>query len=119
MTNKEKLRHLEKWLASQHIGYVSRQKHKWAKSDTFLPRYKVYIKIAGEDDEEFYYKHRPFPVFIREEDTSDFVLEKVQSAIIKSMTKRQEVLLEKELRKAASTKVQRRNKQNVHDKTKD
>lgn len=119
MTNKEKLRRLEKWLASQHIGYVSRQKHQWAKSDTFLPRYKVYIKIAGEDDEEFYYKHRPFPVFIREEETSDFVLEKAQSAIIKSMTRRQGVIVEKGRYKSASEKVQRRNKQNVHDKTKD
>ena len=104
MTNKEKLRHLEKWLASQHIGYVSRQKHQWARSDTFLPRYKVYIKTAGEDDEEFYYKHRPFPVFVRDEDTPDFLLEKVQSAIIKSMTQRQETLVKKRATQGSTVK---------------
>lgn len=99
MTNEEKRRYIEKWLASQHIGYVRRYKHQWGKSDTFLPRYRVYIKIAGDDDEEFFCKHRVFPVFIRDEETAEFILEKVQSSIIKSMTTRQEVLTRKAERK--------------------
>ncbi len=93
MTNREKLNYIAKWLGSQHIGYVYRKKHQPGKSDVFLPRYNVYIKIAGEDDVEFFEKHRTFPVFIRDEETAEFVLEKVQSTIIKSMTRRQSVLM--------------------------
>lgn len=110
MTNREKLNCITAWLRMQHIGYVYRTKHEHGKSDVFIPKYKVFIKIAGKDDAEFFLRHRTFPVFIREEESAEFVLEKVQMTIIKSMTRRQAVLLRKAKKEETKSKK--------HDKSK-
>lgn len=57
----------------------------------FLPLFRIYIKLQGEDDELFYKTHHigVHPIFIRDGETPKFVLEKVQNTIIKIMQKKQ------------------------------
>ena len=54
----------------------------------------IFIKISGDDDAKFFNRHKYYyPIFIRDNETPKFVLEKVQNTIIKSMKEKQERLL--------------------------
>jgi len=96
MNNKTKLGRVKKFLADNHIQYIEKKEHEWGRSDLFLPKFKINIKCQGEDDKEFYMRYREdrFPIFVRDEDTPDFVLEKVQNTIIKVMKMQQEKYME-------------------------
>lgn len=96
MKNETKLKKVIEFLKENNINYIERKK-RYGHSDVFLPDTKVAIKIDGEDRYHFYktHKRRSYPVFIRDEDTLKFVLEKVQNTIVKSMMKEQELLMRK------------------------
>lgn len=97
MKNETKLKKVIAFLEENKIKYRQR-KNVWdGHSDIFLPDTRVAIKIDGEDRERFYKTHkgRSYPVFIRDEDSPKFVLEKVQNTIVKSMMKEQDLLMRK------------------------
>ena len=96
MKNETKLKKVIEFLEENNIKYIERKKQ-YGHSDVFLPDTRVAIKVDGEDRYHFYKTHkgRCFPVFIRDEDTLKFVLEKVQNTIVKSMLKEQELLMRK------------------------
>ena len=96
MKNETKLRKVIEFLKENDINYIERKKRD-GHSDVFLPDTRVAIKVDGNDRQRFYKTHRAmcFPVFIRDEDTPKFVLEKVQNTIILSMTRAQQWVMRK------------------------
>lgn len=94
MKNETKLKKVIEFLKENNINYIECKK-RYGHSDVFLPDTRVAIKVDGEDRYHFYktHKRRSYPVFIRDEDTLKFVLEKIQNTIVKSMLKEQELLM--------------------------
>lgn len=93
MKNETKLKKVKEFLDKNNIKYsVSKNAGKDGHSDLILPAFRIYIKLQGEDDALFYKKHHigVHPVFIRDEETPKFVIEKLQNSIIKVMQKKQE-----------------------------
>lgn len=97
MKNETKLKKVIAFLEENNIKYRQHKNVWFGHSDVFLPDTRVAIKIDGEDRKRFYETHKGkcYPVFIRDEDTPKFVLEKVQNTIVKSMMKEQELLMRK------------------------
>lgn len=97
MKNSEKLIAVMQFLRENNIKYVLNGKGE-GHCDLWLPVYRIAIKMTGEDDALFYDTHcrTCFPVFIRTEETAEFVIEKVHNTIVKSMKKAQEQLLLKQ-----------------------
>ena len=79
MKNETKLKKVIAFLQENNIKYRHPEKVLFGHSDLFLPDTRVAIKIDGEDSIRFYDTHKRscFPVFIREEDTPKFEIEKV------------------------------------------
>lgn len=97
MKNETKLERVKQFLDENGIKYEHRKKRR-GQSDIWIHKYRIAIKIDGDDREEFYQKHMrtTLPVFIRDCDTPKFVIEKVQNTIIKSMMRAQRHLEKKE-----------------------
>lgn len=92
MKNETKLNKVKEFLDGNNIKYVTpKNAGKKGHSDLFLPSFRIYIKLQGDDDELFYKTHHigVHPIFIRYGETPKFVLEKVQNTIIKIMQKKQ------------------------------
>lgn len=95
MKNETKLEKVKKFLDENNIGYII-PKHKGERghSDLFIQKFRIFIKISGDDDQDFYDSHKKkFPIFIRDGETPKFVIEKVQNTIIKSMQRQQAKLM--------------------------
>lgn len=94
MKNSIKLEKVKLFLDENNIKYEEREK-RFGHSDLWLPKARVAIKIEGDDSMVFFETHNKTccPVFIREEETADFVIEKLQATIIKSMMKQQQNLM--------------------------
>lgn len=109
MENSEKLTAVMQFLRENNIKYVLNGKGE-GHCDLWLPVYRIAIKMTGEDDALFYDTHRRicFPVFIRTEETVEFVMEKVQNTIVKSMKKVQEQLLLKQEKAERKKKTEER-----------
>ena len=93
MKNETKLKKVKEFLDVNNIKYVTpKNAGKKGHSDLFLPLFRIYIKLQREDDALFYKKHHigVYPVFIRNDETPKFVIEKLQNTIIKVMQKKQE-----------------------------
>lgn len=93
MNNETKLNRVKEFLDGNNIKYVTpKNAGKKGHSDLVLPAFRICIKLQGEDDALFYKKHNigVHPVFIRDEETPKFVIEKLQNTIIKVMQKKQE-----------------------------
>lgn len=98
MKNETKLKKVQKFLEENGIQYRLPKERRFGHSDLWIPNLKIFVKIDGEDRHVFYEKHhvgRIFPVFIRDEDTPKFVIEKVQDTIIRAMTLKQKDLLKR------------------------
>ena len=78
---------LKEWLKGEAIDFEENYESKTCGVliPLRIPRYHVAVCVG--DSQEFYLRTRGiyFPVFLRDEDTKDKVLEKVQNTIIKSM----------------------------------
>lgn len=93
MKNETKLNRVKEFLDGNNIKYFTpKNSGKEGHSDLVLPSFRIYIKLQGEDDALFYENHHVgvHPIFIRDDETPKFVLEKVQNTIIKVMQKKQE-----------------------------
>lgn len=88
MKNETKLEKVKKFLDENNIeSFVPKRSGKRGHSNLVLPKFKIYIKIQGDDDQLFYERHfmGKHPIFVRDEDKPKFVLEKVQNTIIRIM----------------------------------
>lgn len=97
MKNSEKLAAVMRFLQENNIKYVLNSKGE-GHCNLWVPVHRIAIKMTGDDDALFYDTHRRtcFPLFIRTDETVEFVIEKVQNTIVKSMKKAQEQLLLKQ-----------------------
>ncbi len=89
MNNERKVEQLKKWLDENKIPWSNKVvKDDDTHSDIRLTKVDVNVRIERNDktDQEFYkrYQHR-HPVFIRESETIEFIIEKVQNSIIDAM----------------------------------
>lgn len=94
MKNETKLKKLIAWLDENNFSHhVPRSLDRGVKGSpnliiTPIGKYRISVKIEGDDDSLFYDRHKgKNPVFIRESETPKFVLEKVQNVIIELMKK--------------------------------
>jgi len=96
MKNSTKLEKVKQFLDENGIKYEEREK-RFGHSDLWLPSVRVAVKIEGEDSRKFFDTHKKtcYPLFISDEETPSFILEKLQATIIRSMQEAQQRLMNK------------------------
>lgn len=95
MTNEEKLEKLKSWLDSENIEWRV-PKRKGSRTSLVVDKFHMFIKVSDEHDQEWYLAHMAkHPVFIRDNDSVDFVIEKVQNTIIKVMQAEQKQFMKR------------------------
>lgn len=95
MTKEEKLEGLKKFLDENEIEYLENYTSGYGMVlDLKIPKYMIAVHIDNGDTDAFYYRMRPRyrPFMIREEETMEFILEKMQNCIVDIITKKQKVL---------------------------
>ena len=97
MTNKEKLEEVAKFLKNEKINYVLRPDDVVKKSNLYIPKWKIGVKIEDENAERYFRTHKRYisVVFIRDTETADFVVEKVQTVIVQRMIAAQRKFMKK------------------------
>lgn len=97
MTNKEKLDEVVNFLENEGIDFVLRPESVKTKSNIYIPRWKIGVKVEDVDSETYFERHKRYIgiVFIRESETVEFVIEKLQAVIIKQMMAAQRKFLKK------------------------
>lgn len=110
MKNQTKLKRLMAWLEENGIEYKAIEEwrgkyYRWMRSDLFIPKYIVSVKIDDERTQKWYWRHRSRnPVVIRDTDTPKFVIEKVKNAIATSMIRQQKHYMREQKRKLNENK---------------
>lgn len=102
MTNEEKLEKLKEWLKDNDIPFVENYKSK-STGFTFDLKVKkplVAVCISSERDNEIFQRIKRVyaPFFIRESETAEFVIEKMQNCIVEKMMQAQRFLEKKNKR---------------------
>ena len=97
MSNKEKLEALKAFLKENGIHFREKVILKGQKADLFIGKYQICVRLSDENDQRFYevIKHIYHPLFIRDKETKEFVIEKMQNLIIDIMKKQQNRFLKK------------------------
>lgn len=87
MTNKEKLGEVVKFLNKEGIDFELRAENVKKKSNLYIPKWKIGLKIEDNNSERYFQTHKRYIsiIFIRENETEAFVLEKLQNVIVKKM----------------------------------
>ena len=99
MTNKEKLDEVVKFLENEDIDFVLRPESVKTKSNIYIPQWKIGVKVEDECSQDYFNRHKRFIdiVFIRESETVEFVLEKLQTVIVRRMMAAQRKFLKKSI----------------------
>lgn len=90
MSNKEKLEALKAFLTENNVKFVENHYSKTNKLtfDLLIKDLQIAVHLSDKNDQTFYKKiyryYKPF--FIRESETADFVIEKMQNCIVERMT---------------------------------
>lgn len=91
--NTTKLKELMAWLDENNVEYKTikeRGNYRCKKSDLFIPKYVISVKIDDSRTQKWYKKHLSRnPVIIRDADTPKFVIEKIQNTIVRVMQEQQ------------------------------
>lgn len=123
MTNQEKLEKLKEWLKDNNIPFVENYTSK-SRGVTFDLRVKkplIGVCISSERDQEIFQKIKRVyaPFFIREGETAEFVIEKMQNCIVNKMMQAQRELEKKNKReegKRIAEENERRHQANLAKK---
>lgn len=91
MNNKEKLEVLKKFLTENKIKFKENVNRRGQNIHLYIPRHQICVRLSDENDQEFYLKvrHGMRPLFIRKNETAEFVVEKMQNLIIDLMQRKQ------------------------------
>lgn len=97
MTNREKLEVLKAFLNENNIPFKENVIRKGQRFDLSIGKYLICVRLSDENDQKFYevIKKVYHPLFIREKETAEFVVEKMQNLIIDMMKKQQKRSLKK------------------------
>ena len=83
MSNQEKIEALKSWLTENKVKYQEDVVHagKGIHIDLYLPKYLIAVHVG--DDSDFFQKVKNFlhPVFVREQDSAGFLIEKVHNTM--------------------------------------
>ena len=123
MTNQEKLEKLKEWLKNNNIPFEENYTSK-SRGVTFDLRVKkplIGVCISSERDREIFEKIKRVyaPFFIRESETAEFIIEKMQNCIVKKMMQAQRELEKKNKReegKRIADENERRHQANLAKK---
>jgi hypothetical protein len=123
MTNQEKLEKLKEWLRGNDIPFDENYTSK-SRGVTFDLRVKkplIGVCISSERDREIFDKVKRVyaPFFIRESETAEFVIEKMQNCIVNKMMQAQRELEKKNKReegKRIAEENERRHQANLAKK---
>lgn len=81
--NNEKIEALKAWLTENKVKYQEDVVYagKGIHIDLYLPKYTIAVHVG--DDSDFFQKVKNFlhPVFVREQDSAEFLIEKVQNTM--------------------------------------
>lgn len=95
---KAKVKVLEDFLNENRMAFFRGFKSKKhdVKAQLYVPMHRIVVKVSeGKAKDDEYYlkvKHLYHPLFIRDEETEAFILEKMQNLIIDLMKRKQERL---------------------------
>ena len=98
---KTKLNMLECFLTSNGITYYRSfvSKKRDIKAELYIPQHKILVKVSeGEEKDNVFYKAVKYgfhPLFIRDNESKDFVLEKMQNLLIDLMKQSQKNYIKK------------------------
>lgn len=93
--NEEKLNGLMKFLDENNIMYVKNGTVKGFPADLIIPKMRVAVHLSDMNDQLFFkrmIKSRFNPFFIRDTESAEFILEKIQNCIFDIMMARQKKL---------------------------
>ena len=108
MTNKEKLELLKDWLRENNVpfkeNYFSNSTS--TRIDLAVINPRIAVHMSDGNDQKFFQSVRfcYAPFFIRENETMDFILEKMQNCIVEQMMKAQKRFEQQQLKKEANEK---------------
>lgn len=91
MNNREKLEVLKKFLTENKIKFKENVNRRGQNIHLYIPKHQICVRLSDENDQEFYLKvhHGMHPLFIRSNETAEFVVEKMQNLIIDLMQRKQ------------------------------
>ena len=108
MTNEEKLEKLKEWLKDNNVpfkeNYESRSQG--IRFDLRVEKLLIAVIISSERDNEIFHriKRTYAPFFIRESESPEFIIEKMQNCIVDRMLKQQKAL-ENEAKKEEGRRI--------------
>lgn len=110
MSNREKLEALKEFLAENKVRFIEGYKSGLGVTmDLKLPEYLVAVHLSDDNDDSFYKKtfrkYKPF--FIRESETVDFIIEKMQNCLTDIMVRRQKIYDKEKRREIAAANWKR------------
>lgn len=110
MSNEKKLEALKDWLTEHGYPFTENYNIKNHVADLFVTKPNVAVKI-GDDDAFFKrVKHFASPFFIRDNESVEFILEKMENCIREGLEKRKKVLEQKKAKEEAVKKVEEERK---------
>lgn len=98
---KTKLNMLERFLTTNGISYYRDfiSKKRDIKAELYIPQHRILVKVSeGEEKDNIFYKAVKYgfhPLFVRDTETKDFVLEKMQNLLIDLMKQSQKNYIKK------------------------
>ena len=103
MTKEEKLEALKAFLTENNVKFVENHYSKTNKLtfDVLIKDLRIAVHLSDENDQAFYHKIYKYykPFFIRESESVDFVIEKMQNCIYDRM-----MLMQRKMEKANKQK---------------
>ena len=100
MDNKDKLEGLKTFLKENNLKFEVDHfsKSRKIKIDLVVYPYRIAVHLSDENDKVFFNKTKRHyhPFFIRDNESEEFVLEKMKNCIIEEMKKHHQVRLDKE-----------------------
>ena len=94
MSQKQKLEILKKFLRENSIPFQEKCVRKGQFMELYISKYLICVRLSDENDQNFYEKIKYIyhPLFIRDNESAEFVVEKMQNLIIGIMKRQQEKL---------------------------
>ena len=108
MTNNEKLEKLKEWLKDNNVPFEENHKSRSTglTFDLMVKKPLIAVCISSENDDEIFHriKRTYAPFFIRESETAEFIIEKMQNCIVNRMMQQQKAM-EKEAKKEDGRRI--------------
>ena len=108
MTNEEKLEKLKEWLKDNNVPFDENHKSRSTgfTFDLMVKKPLIAVCISSERNDEIFHriKRTYAPFFIRESETAEFIIEKMQNCIVNRMMQQQKAM-EKEAKKEEGRRI--------------